>query len=198
MTHWFTSDWHLGHANIIKYSKRPFKDTTEMDAHYLGMFKGLQRGDTLYHLGDLCFDAKYLPKIEELIKSSGIQFHMITGNHDTKKIKPGADIKGMSSISQLKTIKVGEQTIVLCHYMMRSWDHSHFGSWQLYGHHHKDVSEHHVGKQMNVGVDVNNHWLVQFEKIKEYMESQPINWDLLSEEKINQRAKLNDPPNILA
>ena len=187
MANWFTSDWHLGHANIIKFSKRPFKDTTEMDAHYVEMLKSMRKGDALYHLGDLCFDPKYLDTVMPLIQSPGIQFHWILGNHDAKSIKTNPFVKGIASISQLKTIKINEQTIVLCHYMMQSWDKSHYGAWQLYGHHHKDVSEHHVGKQMNVGVDVNSHGLVSFERIKEYMESQPINWDLLSEEKINSR-----------
>jgi calcineurin-like phosphoesterase family protein len=29
---WFTSDFHLGHFNIIRYCNRPFVDTQEMNA----------------------------------------------------------------------------------------------------------------------------------------------------------------------
>ncbi len=28
---WFTSDFHLGHRNIIRYCDRPFHSTDEMD-----------------------------------------------------------------------------------------------------------------------------------------------------------------------
>ena len=31
------------------------------------------------------------------------------------------------------------QLVVLCHYAMRVWDRSHYGSWHLYGHSHGNL-----------------------------------------------------------
>lgn len=78
----FISDTHFGHANIIKYCKRPFKypDTTEMDAV---MLKGLQDADnagkTIFHMGDFVFNAANLVKSEW--RPAG-QHYLILGNHD--------------------------------------------------------------------------------------------------------------------
>jgi calcineurin-like phosphoesterase family protein len=30
---WFTSDFHFGHFNIIRYCNRPFESTEEINAH---------------------------------------------------------------------------------------------------------------------------------------------------------------------
>ncbi len=53
---WFTSDWHLGHKNIIKYCNRPFKDVNDMDRALVWEFNKLVKPeDTTYFLGDFCF-----------------------------------------------------------------------------------------------------------------------------------------------
>src|SRR5688572_11610448 len=55
MATYFSSDWHLGHANIIKYDGRPFKSVDEMDLAIINNVTGqLQDGDNLYYLGDFC------------------------------------------------------------------------------------------------------------------------------------------------
>jgi hypothetical protein len=38
---WFTSDFHLGHQNIIRYCSRPFHSTGEMDEAILGNLNSL-------------------------------------------------------------------------------------------------------------------------------------------------------------
>ena len=59
---YFTSDWHLGHANIIKYCERPFKSVSDMDRILIQNYNEIvDQDDTVYFLGDFCFhkDVKY-------------------------------------------------------------------------------------------------------------------------------------------
>ena len=52
---WFTADFHLGHANIIRYCGRPFESVAEMDAAILGRLNSsVAEDDILYFLGDFC------------------------------------------------------------------------------------------------------------------------------------------------
>jgi len=56
MTIYFTSDMHLGHKNIIKYSNRPFNSLVEMDQVIIDNYNSVvKKGDTVYDLGDFCF-----------------------------------------------------------------------------------------------------------------------------------------------
>ena len=82
---WFTADTHFGHANIIRYCKRPFTSVEEMDQTLINNINELvQTEDTLYHLGDFSFGrqsktnnaARYL----EQIKCKKVI--IIPGNHD--------------------------------------------------------------------------------------------------------------------
>lgn len=42
---WFTSDPHFGHANIIKYSRRPFASPVDMDAHLIKNWNAVVKPD---------------------------------------------------------------------------------------------------------------------------------------------------------
>jgi calcineurin-like phosphoesterase family protein len=181
--HWFTSDWHLGHKNIIIYCKRPFNSPEEMDRAIISnFFRRVSRGDTVYHLGDISLNANCLKTFTGELSKSKINFHLIPGNHDPNKsvLIDWCKSNRGSSISKLKTIKMNKQKVVLCHFPMLSWDCSHYDSWHLYGHHHRAISIPHVGKQMNVSVDIHNFNPVPWHDVVHYMESQPINWNSLS------------------
>ena len=56
MKNWFSSDYHLGHANIIKYCERPFVDVEEMSATIIKNHnQRVKKEDTVFFLGDFCF-----------------------------------------------------------------------------------------------------------------------------------------------
>lgn len=70
--------------------------------------------------------------------------------------------------------------LFMSHYPMITWDGSHRGSWQLYGHTHQndkiDFIEGLTDKlsptQLNVGVDNNNYYPFSFQEIKKRITKQ--------------------------
>jgi calcineurin-like phosphoesterase family protein len=132
MTTWFTADPHLGHANIIKYAKRPFDGVQQMDSTIINLWNyRVSPGDTVYVLGDFAFAGHDL----YLGYLNGDK-HLVLGNHDhSNRVKAAT---GWASISHYKEVRVeGEAVPVVCfHYSMRVWNRSHHGAIHLYGHSH--------------------------------------------------------------
>lgn len=190
---WFTSDWHLRHANIIKYCHRPFKDVEEMNQTILRNFwEKVMPYDEVYFLGDFCFkdSGDKLVNFMQEIKDKHIKFHLILGSHD-KRWEGGSTLnKHCASVSNMKNIEVEEQAITLCHYPMMTWHKSHYGSWQLFGHHHSSIITMRIlnnlpGKKMNVCADLHKFYPVSFKEVKEWMEAMPENWDLIKNKNEN-------------
>lgn len=154
MDTWFISDTHFGHANIIKYSNRPFKDVDEMNEMMIQEWNKLVKPtDEVYHNGDFAF--LQLPKLKTLLwRLNGI-LHLQLGNHDKEIIKHRADLLKhgkFASIVHYRELKTpGNPMIVLFHYGQRVWNKSHHGSIMLYGHSHGSLPPH--GLSVDVGVD---------------------------------------------
>ena len=56
MNSFWTSDTHFGHANIIKYTNRPFSNVDEMNYTLVRNWnERVKTGDNVFHLGDFCF-----------------------------------------------------------------------------------------------------------------------------------------------
>ena len=176
MTVWMTADTHFSHANIIKHCNRPFKSSWEMDNVLLENINDLvDTKDTFYILGDFSFKAPSWKLEEYRRRIQCKEVHLILGNHDKEsQLKPL-----FSTTSNLKTIYIDKQPIVLCHYAMRTWYRSHWGSYQLAGHSHGGLKEILPDNKegllsLDVGVDVWDYKPVCYEQVVEVMNKK--NW----------------------
>ena len=81
---YFTSDTHFGHASILNFCKRPFKDVDEMNEELIKRWNEvISKEDTVFHLGDFAFGGveiwnKTLPRLNGHIV-------LILGNHKINK-----------------------------------------------------------------------------------------------------------------
>lgn len=148
----FTSDTHFGHTNIIKYCNRPFSTVAQMDRTCIDNWNArVGEDDTVYFLGDFCF--RKAPEYQAELNGNIV---FIKGSHDSWMKAP--------YLLPIE-VRVGnkDKTIVLCHYAMRSWEKSHYGSWHLFGHHHGKLPPY--GLSFDVGVDCWDYYPVSLEEI---------------------------------
>lgn len=166
----FTSDTHFGHANIIKYSNRPFRNKDEMDEAIIENWnKVVSDKDVIYHLGDFSFDNyEYTRNILKRLKGHK---HFIWGNHDRLFQKNKELLGYFESVQDYKEIKWNDKKLVLIHYPLLTWNKGHHGSFHLHGHCHGTLN--HLNKnttRLDVGVDNFNYAPVSFEEITEILE----------------------------
>jgi calcineurin-like phosphoesterase family protein len=193
MSVWFTSDTHFGHENIIKYCDRPFDSVEEMDEALVSNWNEVVgHNDLVYHLGDFTLggaDAAndYFGRLNGYIHILGNWWHHdrcwlppLTGRtifrtasrHYVWVVDPIVVLdhqwrtpRHIRTATEHSDLDYG--VIALCHYQMRVWDRSHYGSIHLYGHSHgQSESE---GKSMDVGVDANDFYPVSLKDVLGWM-----------------------------
>jgi calcineurin-like phosphoesterase family protein len=82
---WFTSDTHFGHANIIKYCKRPFASVDEMDKRMVENWNArVAPNDVIWHLGDVALSGGK-ERLSEIMGELNGHKRLILGNHDRKQ-----------------------------------------------------------------------------------------------------------------
>lgn len=154
MTYWFSSDYHLGHANIIKYCDRPFESLKEMEDTIVNNHNSrVKPDDTVFFLGDFCFTNSKggkkgegeQTKAKEYLKRLNGNFVMVKGNHDANNSQKSC-IEGI-------VIKLGGEEMYLTHKPTNYTDRCRIN---IVGHVHeawkKRVYEDTI--LINVGVDV--------------------------------------------
>jgi len=175
----FTADTHFDHANVIKYSNRPFQDIHQMNEELVERWNlKVPSTGIIYFIGDFCFrDHKRWNYFLERLNGTK---HLIIGNHD--KANPKL-VKGFSSASFIKYLKVSEeglepQGIYLSHCAHRTWPSMHYGHWHLHGHSHGSLTDDNGlpfwGKILDVGVDSHNYTPLSYFDIKEIMKNRRI------------------------
>lgn len=149
----FVSDTHWGHANIIKYSNRPFNSVEEMNEALIQNWnERVGQYDIVYHLGDFAF----LPydALKRTARRLNGTKHLILGNHDKTIIQSQNDLLSsgtFASIQNYVELRHAGEFFCLFHYGQRVWNKSHRGSIHLYGHSHGSLPP--FGKSVDVGVD---------------------------------------------
>lgn len=85
----FTSDWHLGHQNILTFNRkdgirlRDFNSVDEMHEHMISKHNSVVgKSDKVYVLGDVAFTNKWLHIVDRF---NGEKV-LIKGNHDNLKL----------------------------------------------------------------------------------------------------------------
>lgn len=155
MKYYFTADEHFFHANIIKYCKRPFKNLKEMHNTIISNHNEVVgKKDGVIHAGDFSFGS--LQRTQEIIDSLNGVHIFLTGSHDRWQNKV---------YSYIYEKNLQGTYVVACHYPMRTWPRSHYGSIQLHGHSHGKLEP--LENQYDIGVDNNDFYPVYLEDIKE-------------------------------
>jgi calcineurin-like phosphoesterase family protein len=163
----FTSDYHIGHNNIIAYSKRPFQNVEEMNREIIARHNAVVKvDDTVYNIGDLALNEKYVP---DLLKQLNGTQHLVCGNHDgchsrhkrhKKKLLQYKEF-GFASVQEQLELQICNRTVLLMHMPYRNENdkdqrYAEFrpvdkGQFLLCGHVHDRWKIN--GRQINIGVD---------------------------------------------
>ena len=199
----FTSDWHIGHANVIKYDDRPFKDIKHMERTLINNYNStVPKNGICYFLGDMGMgEEKDLTKVLSQLNGTKV---LLLGNHD--KGMNSMYNSGFDVVLYSATIYLGSHKITMSHCPMigvkrepeerlgkwtgSNWHgehkntrfsvHEHAG-FHLHGHVHSPPdSDNRIGgrildNQFDVGVRANKYTPVSMSTVESWIAQTLVN-----------------------
>lgn len=154
MSVFFISDLHINHANIIKYTNRPFADVQEMHVTLLKNWnKKVSRCSKVFVLGDFAMYGG-----QDFIKYFKGYKVLIMGNHDNKKTSKWWFNAGFDEVSRYPIIYDG----FLCSH--QPIYNSNFIN--IHGHTHDTTGI--TDTHYNVSVELHNYTPISYESIKKF------------------------------
>jgi calcineurin-like phosphoesterase family protein len=124
MQHFFSSDHHFGHANILRYCAptRPFASLEHMHEEYVARWNAVVGAqDVVWYLGDFSLHpapmARFLPQLR------GVK-HLVVGNHDRcfnmQKAQAHAYLEaGFASVQRVHVLELEGLRLALSHFPYR-------------------------------------------------------------------------------
>lgn len=159
-----TSDLHLDHTNIIRYCKRPFLNTEDMNRTLVGNWNNtISNKDTVYFLGDLVCGRNSRPTDYWLKQLNG-KIIFIKGSHDKlDKIK----------FHETYILEYKGYKFFLSHepeQVPKDWN-----GWAICGHHHNNKMQEYpfideVNKRINVSVELTRYKPVDMDELIKKLE----------------------------
>ena len=170
---WWTSDLHLGHANILLHTSRPYGNIDDMNADLMERWnERVHPADEVYVLGDVAMGP--ISEILELIELFNGTKYLIPGNHDRcweglrKKKKSQVDewrceyeAAGFIVMDSEEEVQLGGKQVIVSHFPYEgdSGEKERFldyrpndkGTWLIHGHVHEKWRQRE--RMINVGVD---------------------------------------------
>lgn len=108
----FTSDWHIGHENVLKFDQRPFKDLDEMHSTLIKNFNhNVPAHGITYFLGDMGLCSNGL--LRSIITQLNGKKIIVRGNHDGG-IMSLYDA-GFDFVTDKAQITIGNKIITMTH-----------------------------------------------------------------------------------
>lgn len=178
----FISDPHFGHANIIRYCDRPFKDVQEMNETLIKNWNNVVNpDDIIFILGDIAFGGA--ATFEEIVPKLNGRKYLVLGNHDYKNVRERykewfVDVKPKMFIS------IDGRSIILNHEPLLCFGgQNDCRIWHLFGHVHttrtgKTGEDYNRVRQMatpsmyDVGADFNNFTPIKWQDLKAIIKRQ--------------------------
>lgn len=176
---WISSDFHLGHCNVLGYSKRPYKTVEENIEDVLNKINSkVTEKDFLIILGDNVWIGQASRIYNFFRKIPTNKIILLYGNHDREKnYKQVIEDELILSAGRLEHLRIRkngeEQEVALCHYPLLSWNGKARGAIMLHGHCHGNIDEF---NEMSPDLRVDVGWdsklkkfdLIEYSEIIEY------------------------------